>query len=70
MVKARPIAPYFREWKQEALEEACAASGRLCDTIKWNRAVEKKARVKLDDAVITSSNSPAAKRVVKSADGL
>ena len=46
-VKARAIAPYFREWKQDALEDVRAVSGRPCDAVDWIRAVER-ARVKFD----------------------
>ena len=47
-VKALPIAPYFREWKQETYEEVCAASGRPTEGIKWIRTVEKTG-VKFED---------------------
>ena len=46
-VKACAIAPYFREWKQDALEDVRAVSGRPCDAVDWIRAVER-ARVKFD----------------------
>ena len=40
-VKPLPIAPYFREWKQETYEEVCAASGRPTEAMKLIRTVEK-----------------------------
>ena len=47
-VKASPIAPYFREWKQGAFEDVRAARGRPCVAVEWIRAVGR-AGVKFND---------------------
>ena len=36
-----PETPYFREWKQDAIDKVCKASGRPDEAFTWIREVEQ-----------------------------